>query len=132
MKLNLTLTAKAAALGAAMSFGPRSVHAQNIDEMRAEMKKMREELNEPKKARAAEAKPADSSGWGDRIEALEIKSKDAVVAGDIGGGLRIPGSETSLRIYGYAERSRPTSMPTARTTVTACGCATPMASTAAG
>ena len=128
MKLNLTLTA----LAASMAFGTLPVHAQTMDELRAEMKKMREELNEPKKARAAEAKPADSSGWGDRIEALEIKSKDAVVAGDIGGGLRIPGSETSLRIYGYAERSRPTSMPTARTTVTACGCATPMASTAAG
>ena len=107
MKLNLTLTltqiAKAAALCAAMAFGALPVQAQTIDEMRAEMKKMREELNELKKAKAAEAKPADSSGWGDRIEALEVKSKDAVVAGDIGGGLRIPGSETSLRIYGYAE-----------------------------
>jgi len=109
MKFNLTLTltaqatAKATALCAAMVFGSPPVQAQTIDEMRAEMKKMREELNELKKAKAAEAKPADSSGWGDRIEALEIKSKDAVVAGDIGGGLRIPGSETSLRIYGYAE-----------------------------
>ena len=99
MKFNLTLTA----LAAAMTFGTLPAHAQTIDEMRAEMKKMREELNELKKAKTAEAKPADSSGWGDRIEALEVKSKDAVVAGDIGGGLRIPGSETSLRIYGYAE-----------------------------
>ena len=99
MKLNLTLTA----LAASMAFGTLPVHAQTMDELRAEMKKMREELNELKKARAAEAKPADSSGWGDRIEALEVKSKDAVVAGDIGGGLRIPGSETSLHIYGYAE-----------------------------
>lgn len=103
MKHNLTLTATAAALCAVMAFGALPVQAQTIDEMRAEMKKMREELNELKKAKAAEAKPADSSGWGDRIEALEVKSKDAVVAGDIGGGLRIPGSETSLRIYGYAE-----------------------------
>ncbi len=101
MKLNLSLTLTT--LAAAMAFGTLPVHAQTIDEMRAEMKKMREELNELKKARAAEAKPADSSGWGDRIEALEVKAKDAVVAGDIGGGLRIPGSETSLRIYGYAE-----------------------------
>ena len=68
------------------------------------MKKLRDELNELKKAKAdAAPKPADNSGWGERIEALEIKSKDAVVLGDIGGGFRLPGSETSLRIYGYAE-----------------------------
>jgi hypothetical protein len=39
----------------------------------------------------------------ERIEQLEIKQKDAVVGGDIGGGFRLPGSETSLHIYGYAE-----------------------------
>ena len=99
MRLKLTLTA----LAAAMSFGAVPVHAQTIEEMRLEMKKLREELNELKKAKAAEAKPADASGWGERIEALEIKSKDALVVGDIGGGFRIPGSETSLHIYGYAE-----------------------------
>jgi hypothetical protein len=39
----------------------------------------------------------------ERIEQLEIKQKDAVVGGDIGGSMRLPGSETSLRIYGFAE-----------------------------
>jgi hypothetical protein len=39
----------------------------------------------------------------ERIEALELKQKDAVVGGDIGGSMRLPGSETSLRIYGFAE-----------------------------
>ena len=39
----------------------------------------------------------------ERIEQLELKQKDSVVAGDIGGGLRLPGSETTLRLYGYAE-----------------------------
>jgi hypothetical protein len=39
----------------------------------------------------------------ERIEQLELKQKDSVVGGDIGGSLRLPGSETSLRIYGYAE-----------------------------
>jgi DcaP outer membrane protein len=99
MKLKLTLTA----LAAACAFGAVPVHAQTIEEMRIELKKLRDELNELKKQKAPDAKPADASGWGDRIEALEIKSKDAVVLGDIGGGLRIPGSETSLHIYGYAE-----------------------------
>jgi hypothetical protein len=39
----------------------------------------------------------------ERIEQLELKQKDAVVGGDIGGSMRLPGSETSLHIYGFAE-----------------------------
>ena len=58
-------------------------------------------------AQAAAAKPADAKtgdlALGDRIEALEIKSKDSVVKGDIDGSFRLPGSETSVRLYGYAE-----------------------------
>jgi hypothetical protein len=77
--------------------------SKELDELRQEIKRLREEVNELKKGKAAEAKPADASGWGDRIEQLEIKSKDAVVAGDIPGGFRLPGSETSVRFYGYAE-----------------------------
>jgi DcaP outer membrane protein len=104
MKSNLTMTV----LAAACAFGALPAQAQTIEELRIEMKKLREELDELKKARADAAvkpadKPADNSGWGERIEALEIKSKDAVVLGDINGGFRLPGSETSLRIYGYAE-----------------------------
>ncbi|MEP6873092.1 MAG: DcaP family trimeric outer membrane transporter [Burkholderiales bacterium] len=100
MKLKLTI----AALATACAYGVPPVQAQTIEEMRVEMKKLRDELNELKKAKAdAAPKPADSSGWGERVEALEIKSKDAVVLGDINGGFRLPGSETSLRIYGYAE-----------------------------
>jgi len=71
--------------------------------LRQDIKRLREEVAELKKARPTEAKPADSTGWGDRIEALETKSKDAVVLGDIPGGFRIPGSETSLHIYGFGE-----------------------------
>lgn len=74
-----------------------------LDELREEIRKLRAEVNELKKQKAAEAKPADASGWGERIEQLEIKSKDAVVLGDIGGSFRLPGSETSLRFYGFAE-----------------------------
>ena len=97
-------TVLAAALAAAFAALPAQAQtAKDFEDMRAEIKRLRDEVNELKKARPAEAKPADSSGWGDRIEALEIKAKDAVVVGDIGGGFRIPGSETSLRVYGYAE-----------------------------
>ncbi len=55
----------------------------------------------------AAVKPAEpaktESAAVERIEALEIKSQDAVVKGDIHGSFRLPGSETSVRIYGYAE-----------------------------
>ena len=100
-------TVLAATLAAAFATLPvQAQTAKDFEDMRAEIKRLRDEVNELKKAKPADAKdtkPADSSGWGDRIEALEIKAKDAVVVGDIGGGFRIPGSETSLRLYGYAE-----------------------------
>ena len=88
--------------------GSAPVHAQTMDEMRDELKRLRAEVNELRRVKAAEeastaAKPADSAGWGDRIKSLEAKSKDAVVPDDAGLGLRLPGSGTSLRIYGQAE-----------------------------
>ena len=79
-----------------------------IDQMMAEIKRLRQEVDELKKAKAAEAakpaaaKPGDTD-WGDKINLLEIQQRDAVTMGDIPGGFRLPGSETSLRIYGYAE-----------------------------
>jgi hypothetical protein len=39
----------------------------------------------------------------EQIEQLDLKARDAAVKGDIDGGLRLPGSETSLHIYGFAE-----------------------------
>jgi len=38
-----------------------------------------------------------------RLDETEVKAKDAVVAGDIPGSFRIPGTEISLRLYGFAE-----------------------------
>jgi len=52
---------------------------------------------------AAAAVPAQAQSPTERIEQLELKTKDAVVGGDIAGSFRLPGSETSIRIYGYAE-----------------------------
>ena len=101
--MQFTLTALAASL--LMAAVP-TAHAQSsadFEALRAELRKLREEVNLLKQGQGAAAKPADSSGWGDRIEQLEIKAKDAVVLGDIGGGFRLPGAETSLRVYGYAE-----------------------------
>ncbi len=105
MKLQPTLIALAASL-LVLGTVPAPAFAQSnpaLDEMREELRKLREEVNALKKAQGTVAKPADSSGWGERLEQLEIKNKDAVTLGDIGGGFRLPGSETTLRLYGYAE-----------------------------
>jgi len=61
--------------------------AQSTDDTKEELRKLRAEV-EALKAKADEA---------------EVKAKDAVVAGDIPGSFRIPGSDVSLRIYGFAE-----------------------------
>ena len=103
MKLQPTLTALAACL---LVLGTAPALAQSnpaLDEMREELRKLREEVNALKKAQGGAVKPADTSGWGERLEQLEIKNKDTVTLGDIGGGFRLPGSETSIRLYGNAE-----------------------------
>lgn len=55
-------------------------------------------------ARAEEqAAPAAEMSTSDRLDLLEVKQKDAVVAGDVPGSFRVPGTELSLRLYGWAE-----------------------------
>ena len=101
MTTRMTLVALAAA-AAAMAMAPAQAQSsKEVEELRQELQKLRQEVSELKKGNAA--KPADASGWGERVEQLEIKQKDAVVAGDTGGSFRLPGSETSVHLYGYAE-----------------------------
>ena len=103
MMLNKTVIGAAIA-AAFMGTAPAQAQtAKDFEEMRAEIKRLRAEVDALKKGSPAAVPAADSTGWGDRIEALEVKSSDAVVKGDIGGSFRLPGSETSLRFYGYAE-----------------------------
>jgi hypothetical protein len=56
-------------------------------------------------AHAADAKPVsnDAPGLAERLDVVEVKQSDAVVLGDIPGSFRIPGTDVSLRIYGFAE-----------------------------
>lgn len=93
-----TLALLAAGLLSLPAFGQTKA---DFDEMRQEIARLRQELN-ALKAQSPVAAPA-ASATNDRIEQLEIKQKDAVVMGDIGNSFRLPGSETSLRIYGFAE-----------------------------
>jgi len=52
---------------------------------------------------AAEEKKEAAPSAEDRLDLVEVKQKDAVVVGDIPGSFRIPGTEVSLRLYGYVE-----------------------------
>jgi hypothetical protein len=98
----MRLMALAAAAAVTAMAPAQAQSSKEVDELRQELQKLRQEVAELKKSGSV-AKPADASGWGERIEQLEIKQKDAVVAGDIAGGFRLPGSETSVHLYGYAE-----------------------------
>ena len=85
--------------------------AKDFEDLREEVRRLRDEVADLKKAKAAEAKPAtaatakpaDPADWGARIELLENQQRDAVTMSDIPGGIRVPGTKTSLRFYGYAE-----------------------------
>lgn len=85
MKLHRTLIALPAA---ALLLAGGAASAQTREEkLEAEVKKLRAEV-EQLKGRADEA---------------EVKAKDAVVLGDIPGSFRLPGTDLSLRLYGFAE-----------------------------
>lgn len=74
-----------------------------FEELRQELQRLRQEINQLKAQQPAVAPASDSAATAERIEQLELKQKDAVVLGDIPGSFRLPGSETSLRLYGFAE-----------------------------
>ncbi len=116
---------KPLALSIALMLGASALpaHAQSAKdfrEMRAEIKRLHDELNELKKsvqtapvvapavavAPAVVAAPAPvvaNTDLVERVEQVELLAKDAVVAGDIPNSFRLPGSSTSMRIYGFAE-----------------------------
>jgi hypothetical protein len=73
-----------AAAAAALLFAGRPAAAETTED---EVKKLKAEVEALKS----------------RLDETEVKQKDAVVAGDIPGSFRIPGTEISLRLYGFAE-----------------------------
>jgi hypothetical protein len=54
--------------------------------------------------RAEESKDGEAKASAEeRMDLVEVKQEDAVVKGDIPGAFRIPGSDISIRLYGFAE-----------------------------
>ena len=94
---------------------PRRRRPRRPDEvkaLRAEVKRLAEEV-EALKSRGPAARshhapraaptPDAVAELADRVGLVEIQQRDAVVAGDVPGSFRVPGTELSLRLYGFAE-----------------------------
>jgi len=108
MKTRITLIALAAALLAGGSLPVHAQSAADFEALKAELQKLRQEVEALKRERAAApapapAAPAATPALAERVEQVELRQKDAVVAGDTPGSFRLPGSDTSVRIYGHAE-----------------------------
>ncbi len=102
MKLTPTFVTLLAAGLCSLPPAAMAQSAKDLEELRNEIKALRAELNQLK-AQQTQAPAASASAWNERIDAVELKQKDAVVLGDIPGSFRLPGSETSIRVYGLAE-----------------------------
>lgn len=99
MQMNKSVIGLAAALSLMSALTAHAQSAQDVNDLRQEVRKLREELDALKKSGTTPtAAPLEQ-----RVEQAELKQKDAVVAGDIANSFRIPGTETSIHLYGYAE-----------------------------
>ncbi len=74
-----------------------------LDELKRELERLRQEVSELKRNSAAPAPAPTTEKVNNRLEQLELRQKDSVAAGDVPGSFRLPGSNTSVRLYGYAE-----------------------------
>ncbi len=94
-----SLSASIALMFAVVALPSQAQSAKDFEEMRAEIKRLSAELQDLKKAKSETSNEA----LADRVEQVELRVKDAVVAGDIPNSSRLPSSDTSVRLYGFAE-----------------------------
>ncbi len=99
MKLKCTTLAASIALMFAAAMPAHAQTAKDFEELRAEMRKLRAELDALKSAK----QDTSATALAERVEQVELRSQDAVVVGDIPGSFRLPKSDTSMRVYGFAE-----------------------------
>jgi hypothetical protein len=85
-----------------------------LDALRAEVKRLAAQVEALTTRPAAQpttytppaappAVPTQLAALDDRVSLLEVKQGDSVVLGDIPGAFRVPGTDVSLRLYGFAE-----------------------------
>jgi hypothetical protein len=113
--MQIKFSALAAAIAASLycAVPAQAQTAQDFEELRQEVRRLRDEVAELKRTKANEAvvpatgaanKLADPTASSDRITALETSQREAAAPPpDLPGGFRVPGTKTSLRPYGYAE-----------------------------
>jgi hypothetical protein len=90
----------------AITFGGAALpaHAQTIEEMRSELKQLREEINALKAQKAVDAKTVAANPVPDPRTAKPSPPVAATAPeSSIPGGMLMPGSQTSVRLYGFAE-----------------------------
>lgn len=103
--------------GAVAGAAEQGASTAEVAALRADIAALRAELDALKKGRAADA-PAPTStstpaptpvsatataALAERVDRIEQQAKDAVVKGDLPGSFRLPGTTTSLRLYGSVE-----------------------------
>ena len=96
MKINkLVLTLLAAAMGAGLVPVAHAADVDRLTQLEQQLKMLQKEIEAMKSASKKEVT--------DLRDQLTAQGKESVVAGDIPNSIRMPGNETSLRVYGYAE-----------------------------
>jgi hypothetical protein len=96
MKLNKVALALLT-LGIGFGSTAYAADADRIAQLEAQMKVLMEQLQALKAATPTAKEVADLK------DQLAAQGKESVVAGDIPGSFRVPGSDTSVRVYGVAE-----------------------------
>ena len=86
-----------------LGFSALPAHAQTMDEMRIELKQLREEIEVLKGRKAVEVKPAADAGVPDPRTAPKVAAAASAPQSAIAGGMLVPGTSTSLYLYGYGE-----------------------------
>src|SRR5512143_1926003 len=101
--------------GSARAAEPAAKQAEQAQALQTEVKELRKEIEARKAAKAAAPAvvPAPAPGTQaaaqaaealeERVQALEVQHKDSVVVGDLPGSYRVPGTDVSIRLYGFAE-----------------------------
>ena len=98
MKLNkITLALLALGIGLGGNAGA-ATDAERIAQLEAQMKALMEQLAALKASTASANQEV-----ADLKDQVSAQGKEAVVAGDIPGSFRVPGTETSVRLYGVGE-----------------------------